>query len=70
MSNSDLITGLSTLLMLAVIVVAAIPQLSRQLANCLYAHSESMGVFWAWQAAAFKAYAAEYRKAIREARES
>ena len=70
MSNSDLLTGLTTLLLIALFVVAAIPQLSRRLANLIYAHSEAVAVFWAWQAAAFKAYAMEFEKAAREAKES
>jgi hypothetical protein len=65
MSNGDLLTGLTTLLLLALFVVAAIPQLSRNLANLVWAHSEAMSVFWAWQAAAFKAYAMEFQKARR-----
>ena len=68
MSNGDLLTGLTTLFLLAVFIVAAIPQLSRQLANVVYAHSEAVAVFWAWQAAAFKAYAMEFEKAKRAAR--
>jgi hypothetical protein len=69
MNYQDLFTGCATLLFLALFIVAAVPQLSRRMANFWLAHSEAMIVFWAWQATAFRAYGVEFRKVHRAAGE-
>jgi hypothetical protein len=63
----DLLSGFSTLLLIAVFVTLAIPGFSRGLANLLYANSVAVGVLWRKQAEAWTAYAREFRQARREA---
>jgi hypothetical protein len=69
MTANDAASGLLTLTYLAIVTIALIPGLSRRLANILYANSVAVETFWRWQAGAFAAYAAAFRKALKEAAE-
>ena len=68
MNYRDLFTGSGTLLLLAVSIMAIVPDLSLWMAQVLYAHQLAMRSFWRWQARAFAEYARTYRKAAAEAR--
>jgi hypothetical protein len=66
----DLFTGSATLLLMAVSIVAAIPDLSLWMARTLYAHSVAVRCFWRFQARAFAEYVLAYRSAAAESRQA
>jgi hypothetical protein len=70
MNYRDLFTGSATLLLLAVSIVALVPDLSLWAAQTLVAHSVATRAFWKWQARAFAEYVRVFRRAAAEARET
>ena len=68
-SQNDLLTALFWMLLVVLFTFAAIPGLARKMANWWYAHSIALSHFWAWQVAAFRAYATTFRQAKSEAEE-
>jgi low temperature requirement protein LtrA len=66
----DMLTGLLTLILMAVALTGLIPDLGLRMAQNLYGHQMAMRSFYRWQARAFAEYWRVYRRTKQEARES